>query len=940
MTISKHLCVAAFALLLILTELISVSTLASSTVPTSNQTVNSIRTTPYGDLLQYEWPQFQGDSASARFSAGPAPEAPDILWKMNLTGIQSYITAFNGMVFVVANTTVFALDRDLGRIIWNTTVPSPGRWPVTWNVDDTHMMAGSSCLDIASGNILWTSRDFTPNSNTFSVGVYSPEEKMYYAKYQSFVKAWDFSDPTQPPTLIWSTYVSGGGSVGSTVQYGDGKVFTGSLESHQMALDAKNGSVLWDTETKSAMLFSGSYSDGKFFRGAAYDNTFYAFDADTGKIVWTFNPGTYGGYWCVGSAVGYGMVYGLNKDGNLYALDENTGKVVWQYKGPGPLFFPGNPIVADGKIYATTGQRSSFDPVKNEYSQSEFVCLDVFTGQPIWKLPIEAYPPRESTAIAYGNLYLIPAYEQELEMDKYTTLNQVWAIGTIGTRGWAMWRHDPEHSGIGESGPTNLTLRWNFTTSGAVVSSPSVVNGLVYFGSQDKSIYCLSAQTGNLIWTFNTTQRVYSEPAVAAGKVYTGTDDGNVYCLDAYNGSLIWKTYTGGYVQANFYSTLLLRSSPIIVGNNVYVGALDNKTYCIDSIAGNIKWTYQTNGYIASSPASVDGIVYFVSQESPAGGLYQFNATNGDLIKRTNIPYQQTTRGTDLIASPTVAAGMIFVASNKMAYYGINATTGNITWTFKDPEADEFIVCSPIYNDGELYLIDEFYITSLNASSGKLLWKTFLNSELYVSPTYADGKLYVVNDQRSIFVINATDGKKISFFDTGSNSWSSPTLYGGKLFVGNNDWNVYCFSDYPALSSNITVEMDRPAFVLGESAVGSGYLTPGLTNASITVSFVKADRAVTYTQLVTSEKGAFNFIFTPDIIGNWTIVAQWQSDRDYYASASSEPILIEVMEPPTPTPSPTPINVRTPIEYVYVAALIAGVLALILGFVYIKRKKR
>jgi hypothetical protein len=33
----------------------------------------------YGDLLQYEWPQFQGDASFTHFSAGPAPEAPDIL---------------------------------------------------------------------------------------------------------------------------------------------------------------------------------------------------------------------------------------------------------------------------------------------------------------------------------------------------------------------------------------------------------------------------------------------------------------------------------------------------------------------------------------------------------------------------------------------------------------------------------------------------------------------------------------------------------------------------------------------------------------------------------------------------------------------------------------------------------------------------------------------
>jgi outer membrane protein assembly factor BamB len=243
-----------------------------------------------------------------------------------------------------------------------------------------------------------------------------------------------------------------------------------------MALDAKTGKVLWDTETKGAMTFSGSYYNGKLLKAGEHDNTFYCFDANTGKILWTFNPGTQFGYWTSGCAAAYDKVYELNKDGYLYALDVNTGQLVWKYKGPGFLFWPGWPVVADGKVYATTGQRASSDPITGEYSKSEFACLDAYTGSLLWKLPIEAHPPRESVAIAYGNLYLIPGYIEEDTMDTYMTLNQVWAIGT---QPWPMWRHDPEHTGVGQSGPANLTLRWNFTTGGGIISSPSVGDGEV-----------------------------------------------------------------------------------------------------------------------------------------------------------------------------------------------------------------------------------------------------------------------------------------------------------------------------------------------------------------------------------------------------------------------------------------------------------------------------
>ena len=921
-------------LLLVVSTFMMFSEFTGSTANASGSITNVNGASDYGNLLQYEWPQFQGDSSFTRFSAGPAPEAADVLWKTNITGIQSYVTAFNGKVFVTTKTAVFALDRETGSILWNTTVPAPGPWPAVYKIDDTHLVIGNSSLDIGTGRILWTSANFSANPEPlFVANVYSPEEKMFYTKVNSHVQAWDFSDPSIPPTLAWTTYVPGGGIVGSGVQYGDGKVFPGSYEPRQMALDAKTGKVLWDKETKGSMLFSGSYYQGRFIRAGSHDNTMYCFNATTGETLWTYSPNTENGYFCVGPAVAYGMVYELNRDGYLYALDLNTGDVVWKYKGPGPLMFPGNPTVADGKIYATTGQAASYT---GEHGESEFACLDAYTGKLIWKLPIEAFAPRESVAVAYGNLYLIPGDVTTMVDSKsgeeYSTINQVWAIGAMS---WPMWRHDPAHSAIGQSGPANLTLKWKFTTGGAVISSPSVVDGRVYVGSQDKNIYCLDARSGSLFWKSNTSGPIKSSPAVVDGRVYIGPDDGYIYCLDAYNGSLIWAKYAGGYIPANFASAVTLRSSPAVVGGRVYVGSLDTNVYCLDANNGNINWTYKTEGYITSSPAVVDGAVYVISQEPVSGALYKVDANTGSLIWKRTLPYQIIfTGGTDMHASPTVADGMVFASSNAMEYYGINAATGNIEWTYRDASAQEFIVCSTIYKDGKLFLIDKFSIVCIDAKNGHPVWETYLGDELYVSPSYADDKLYIVTDQRSIYVLNATNGEKLGHFRTSSNSWSSPTVYEGKVYVGNNDWNVYCLSEYPALNSSITIELSKSKVVLGESVTGFGHLVPSMANASIMVSFVRPDGTVIDMQVATSEKGAFNFAYTPDVVGNWTVDAQWQSDKGYYPSAYSEHAPLEVTVAPHG-------GANMPIEYIYAAVIaIVIIIVALLGYAYVKRTKK
>src|SRR5512136_2100912 len=111
MRISKHLyAVSALILLLILSDFVVFSNLGRSADDASSAHGNVDVTANDGILLQYEWPQFQGDSSFTRFSAGPAPDTSNILWKANITGIQPDITAFGGLIFVGTNTSMVAVD--------------------------------------------------------------------------------------------------------------------------------------------------------------------------------------------------------------------------------------------------------------------------------------------------------------------------------------------------------------------------------------------------------------------------------------------------------------------------------------------------------------------------------------------------------------------------------------------------------------------------------------------------------------------------------------------------------------------------------------------------------------------------------------------------------------------------------------------------------------
>jgi len=76
----------------------------------------------------------------------------------------------------------------------------------------------------------------------------------------------------------------------------------------------------------------------------------------------------------------------------------------------------------------------------------------------------------------------------------------------------AMFRTRPEHTGVSGNGsiePGNTEL-WRFPTGDRVYSSPAVVNGIVYFGSEDKNLYAVGTNSVSLTTVPTTIPSTYS----------------------------------------------------------------------------------------------------------------------------------------------------------------------------------------------------------------------------------------------------------------------------------------------------------------------------------------------------------------------------------------------------------------------------------------------
>ena len=73
----------------------------------------------------------------------------------------------------------------------------------------------------------------------------------------------------------------------------------------------------------------------------------------------------------------------------------------------------------------------------------------------------------------------------------------------------------------------------------------TVGDRVYYASSADDQVYCLKADSGEILWTFFTEAPVRLAPTIVNGRVLFGSDDGFVYCLNATDGKLNWKFRLG-----------------------------------------------------------------------------------------------------------------------------------------------------------------------------------------------------------------------------------------------------------------------------------------------------------------------------------------------------------------------------------------------------------
>ena len=136
----------------------------------------------------------------------------------------------------------------------------------------------------------------------------------------------------------------------------NGKVYFGSSDKKFYALDAVSGTLVWTFSADNMIHSAAAIHNGKLFFGT-WGSRVYAVDANTGAELWQFQAGVDAGFVMQGISASPALdeqhVYVGARDGYVYALRQTDGTTVWRYDAQSSWVLAEAALDAEN-VYVTT----------------------------------------------------------------------------------------------------------------------------------------------------------------------------------------------------------------------------------------------------------------------------------------------------------------------------------------------------------------------------------------------------------------------------------------------------------------------------------------------------------------------------------------------------------------------------------------------------------
>lgn len=321
-----------------------------------------------------------------------------------------------------------------------------------------------------------------------------------------------------------------------------GTVLLAPSDSPLLALELETGAAKWTFAPPEEIWERAYASDGKRVFVGLKNKTIAALDISNGKVIWQKDLGI---NVQVPPVVNEGIVYAstafvgpelkpdVNGRAKLFALDAKTGKEIWVFESDNYILQ--TPAVNGDALYLGG---NFYDPIPiDEGGHTRLYALDLATGSPLWNYESEdGFPKR---LYATDETLVFVAYQDFMN-------------GVDIATGELRWRYD--------------TGNWTPSFLGA--------GDVIYFSSANTQVFAVNADTGESVWQFDipagTFNYLLDTPILLDGNLYFLTQQGDFFALDASNGQLLWQAAT---------EVSAARTSPAIGNGWLVIGDIEGKVF-------------------------------------------------------------------------------------------------------------------------------------------------------------------------------------------------------------------------------------------------------------------------------------------------------------------------------------------------------------------------
>jgi outer membrane protein assembly factor BamB len=124
---------------------------------------------------------------------------------------------------------------------------------------------------------------------------------------------------------------------------------------------------------------------------------------------------------------------------------------------------------------------------------------------------------------------------------------------------------------------------WRFDAAGWVWGTPTLVEGILYAGDLEGTVYALDASSGSELWSVDTEGAITGSPLVVEDAVYVVNENGDVVAITT-EGSVRWTRN----LDRPLYGSLVAAGELLLVGQtnaSAIVTALDHNGDTVWSFA-------------------------------------------------------------------------------------------------------------------------------------------------------------------------------------------------------------------------------------------------------------------------------------------------------------------------------------------------------------------